>query len=137
MSPFRLFLVCAALTYLKACTNCTDTIDDAKVKTAWQQYDEASRANNLDQTLAIIDNLESLKGIITPRANYLRAIAYDRAWLMQLAEHYFKSAYEGFNTKTQLLGLKHTLQYYDALTGRLAAIKSPDERHQRFSIAYF
>lgn len=41
------------------------------------------------------------------------------------------------NTKTQLLGLKHTLQYYDALTGRLAAIKSPDERHQRFSIAYF
>lgn len=78
MSPFRLFLVCAALTYLTACTNCTDTIDDAKVKTAWQQYDEASRANNLDQTLAIIDNLESLKGIITPRANYLRAIAYDR-----------------------------------------------------------
>ena len=98
MSPFRLFLVCAALTYLTACTNCTDTIDDAKVKTAWQQYDEASRANNLDQTLAIIDNLESLKGIITPRANYLRAIAYDRAWLMQLAEHYFKSAYEGFST---------------------------------------
>ena len=41
------------------------------------------------------------------------------------------------NTKSELLGLKRDLQYYDAATGRLAVAKSIDEHHQRMTIVYF
>ena len=41
------------------------------------------------------------------------------------------------DTKSEFLGLKRALQYYDPSTGRLTTAKSIDERHQRISIAFF
>ena len=41
------------------------------------------------------------------------------------------------DTKAKFCGLKRDLQYYDTKTGRLATAKSPDEYHQRITVAFF
>ena len=41
------------------------------------------------------------------------------------------------DTKSQFLGLKQKLQYYDSPTDSLVTANSQSERHQRITIVYF
>ena len=41
------------------------------------------------------------------------------------------------DTKSQFLGLKRKLQYYDSSTDSLVTANSQSERHQRITIVYF
>lgn len=41
------------------------------------------------------------------------------------------------DTKSQFLGLKRKLQYYDPPTDSLVTANSQNERHQRITIVYF
>lgn len=91
-------LLYIGLIVLTGCTNCSETTDDVRVKAAWQQYDEACKAKDMNRTLAVIDSMEQAAIIGTARADYLRAFAYDRVWQMRIAEHYFKKACEGYGT---------------------------------------
>lgn len=41
------------------------------------------------------------------------------------------------DTKSQLLGMKHSMLYYAPSTDSLTAAKSADDRHQRLAVVYF
>ena len=64
-----ILLLCAGLTTMAACTHCNDTKND-----------------------------EQAENISTPKADYLRGLAYDQGWQMKIAEHFYKKAYEGYAT---------------------------------------
>lgn len=105
----RLTLLLAVLT-LTGCTNCGNTNDDEQTRAAWQRYHEACQAKDLDRTLVIIDSMETAAMFGVERADYLRAFAYDRAWQMRIAEHYYKKAHEGYAAEPS----KNWYDYTDA-----------------------
>ena len=86
-------LFCIILTLVVSCTNWHHTPLSERCKSLWQQEIEASGARDLNRTLAIIDTLEMEKLLGTPKADYTRASAYDWAWQMRLAEHFFQKSY--------------------------------------------
>ena len=65
-----LVLFCAALTMMSACTKGNDTKNHP-------------------------DGMEAGDTVSTPRADYLRGLAYDQGWQMRTAEHFYKKAYQG------------------------------------------
>lgn len=52
------------------------------------------RNHDLEKTLAFADSLERAGAITTAKANFVRGRAYDEGWQMNLAEYYYKKAYE-------------------------------------------
>ncbi len=90
------FLVlCAVLVLTVGCTG-NETSDSEEVKAAWQRYNKAYQAKNLNLTLSILDSMETDKIVSTPEADYHRGLAYDQGWQMQIAEQFYKKAYEGY-----------------------------------------
>jgi len=87
----------AVLALMTGCTNSSDRTNDVKEQTAWHQFDEAFKAKNLERTLVIIDSMEQAKMVSTAKADHLRGMAYDQGWQMQIAEHFYKKAYEGYD----------------------------------------
>lgn len=55
--------------------------------------EEAYSTQDKEQTLLVADSLEKVGIITAPQADYLRAIAYDKAWQMRVAEYFYKKAY--------------------------------------------
>ena len=90
-----IWILCTVL-LIVSCNNGNDATKDVEEKTAWQQYDEARKANDLDRTLVLIDSMKQAKMITTSKADYLRGLAYDRAWKMRIAENFYKKAYKGY-----------------------------------------
>ena len=93
--PTIIQILCIVL-IIASCNNGNDASKDVKEKAAWQQYDEARKANDLDRTLAVIDSMMQTKMITTSKADYLRGLAYDRGWQMRIAENFYKKAYKGY-----------------------------------------
>ena len=94
-----IFLLCAGLTMMAACTHCNGTKSDEKAEkaeNAWQSYYGAYRAKDLNRTLFLLDSMEKEKIIITPKADYHRGLAYDQGWQMKIAEYFYKKSYEGY-----------------------------------------
>lgn len=89
-----LLLLCAVLVFTTACQG--GKTDDGTQDAALLQYKEARQAKDTDRALAIIDSMEQAKIIGTAKGDYLRAMAYDQGWQMQIAEHYYRKAYEAF-----------------------------------------
>ncbi len=90
-----IWILCTVL-LIVSCNNGNDATKDVEEKTAWQQYDEARKANDLDRTLVLIDSMKQAKMITTSKADYLRGLEYDRAWKMRIAENFYKKAYKGY-----------------------------------------
>ena len=84
------------MAFFAGCTSCHDAPDDAEVKAAWQRYGEVRKAKDLERTIALIDSMSQADIIDDAKADYLRAIAYDEGWQMQIAEHFYKKSYEGY-----------------------------------------
>ena len=91
-----IFILCAVLTMVASCTHCSETKDDEKAKAAWQRYDEAYDAKNLNRALAVIDSMETEKIISKPKADHLRGLVYDQGWQMKIAEQFYKKSYQGY-----------------------------------------
>ena len=91
-----IFLLCALLTMMAACTHSSETKDDEKAKAAWQRYYEAYDAKNLNRALAVIDSMETEKMVSTPKADHLRGLVYDQGWQMKIAEQFYKKSYQGY-----------------------------------------
>lgn len=90
-------LLCAALLVTGCSERRANTSNKAKA-TAWQQqYKAACQAKETDRALAIIDSMEQAKVVSTAKGDYLRAMAYDQGWQMQIAEHYYREAYEAYS----------------------------------------
>ena len=85
-------MICTALTIMGCTSGHHDPLSE-RCKSLWQQEIEASGARDLNRTLAIIDTLEMEKLLGKPKADYVRASAYDWAWQMRLAEHFFQKSY--------------------------------------------
>ena len=90
-----LLLLCTVLS-LTGCTGSSDETNEVQSQAAWQRYDAAREAKDLQRTLAVIDSMEQADIIGAARANHMRAFAYDQGWQMRIAEHYYKKAYEGY-----------------------------------------
>ena len=54
-----IFILCAVLTMVASCTQCSETKDDEKAKAAWRRYYEAYDAKNLNHALVVIDSMET------------------------------------------------------------------------------
>jgi AraC-like DNA-binding protein len=91
-----IFILCAVLTMVAACTHSSEAKDDEKVKTAWQRYYEAYDAKNLNRALAVIDSMETENIVSTPKADHLRGLVYDQGWQMKIAEQFYKKSYQGY-----------------------------------------
>ena len=92
MKARYLIILCVALTTVGCTSGHHDPLSE-RCKSLWQQEIEASGARDLNRTLAIIDTLEMEKLLGKPKADYVRASAYDWAWQMRLAEHFFQKSY--------------------------------------------
>ena len=93
-----LLLLCTVLS-LTGCTGSSDETNEVQSQAAWQRYDAAREAKDLQRTLAVIDSMEQADIIGAARANHMRAFAYDQGWQMRIAEHYYKKAYEGYGAE--------------------------------------
>ena len=91
-----IFILCAVLTMVASCTQCSETKDDEKAKAAWRRYYEAYDAKNLNHALVVIDSMETEKMVSTPKADHLRGLVYDQGWQMKIAEHFYKKSYQGY-----------------------------------------
>ena len=91
-----IFILCAVLTMVAACTYSSETKNDVKAKAAWQRYYEAYDAKNLNRALAVIDSMETEKIVSTPKADHLRGLVYDQGWQMKIAEQFYKKSYQGY-----------------------------------------
>ena len=91
---FFLIILYAGLAVVASCTHRSGTTGNEKTETAWQQYDKAKKAQDLERTVAAIDNLEQADIINEARADYLRGLAYDQGWQMRIAEIFYKKAFE-------------------------------------------
>ena len=91
-----ILLVCTVLAMMAACTHSSETKDNVKAKAAWQQYYKAYHAKDLKRTLTVIDSMETEKIVSTPKADYLRGIAYDQGWQMKIAEHFYQKSYHAY-----------------------------------------
>ena len=95
-NPLLFFLLCATFLVTGCSERRANTASQAKA-TAWQQQDKAAcKAKDTDRALTIIDSMEQAKVIATAKGDYLRAMAYDQGWQMQIAEHYYREAYEAY-----------------------------------------
>lgn len=89
-----LIILCTVLV-MTACSG--GKTDNGTPDAAWLQYKEACKAKDTDRALAIIDSMEQANIIGTAKADHLRGLAYDQGWQMQIAEHYYRKAYETYS----------------------------------------
>lgn len=94
--PLILLLICATFLVTGCSEQHDNTSNEAKAAAWQQQYNAASKAKDTDCALAIIDSMEQTNVIPTAKADYLRAMAYDQGWQMQIAEHYYQKTYEAY-----------------------------------------
>ena len=106
----HLALLLAMMALLTSCGNGDSKTTDKKSEVAWQRYEQAVQAKNLERILVVIDSMERAKIVNTPRADRLRGLAYDQGWQMRIAEHYYKKSYEGYAAKPT----KEWYEYTDA-----------------------
>ena len=91
-----IFILCAVLAMMAACSQSSETQDDGKAKAAWQRYYEAYGAKDLNRALTVIDSMETEKIVSPPKANHLRGLVYDQGWQMKIAEQFYKKSYQGY-----------------------------------------
>lgn len=93
---YIILLLCAQLAVITSCTHCSQTNDNEKAKAAWQRYHQAYHAKNLNRALAVIDSMKTEEIVSTPKADHLRALVYDQAWQMKIAEQFYKKSYQAY-----------------------------------------
>ena len=105
-----LAVLLTVIVLLTSCGNRDNTTTDSKSEVAWQRYDQARHAKDLERMLVVVDSMEHAKIVSRPKADRLRGIAYDLGWQMRIAEHYYRKSYEGYVAKPT----KDWYEYTDA-----------------------
>ena len=103
-------LLLTMIVLLTSCGNRDGKTTDGKSEVAWQRYDQARQAKDMERMLAVADSMEHAKIVSTAKADRLRGLAYDQGWQMRVAEHYYKKSYEGYAAKPT----KEWYEYTDA-----------------------
>ena len=91
-----LIILFGVMTMIAGCTHISETKDDEKAKAAWQRYNEAYDAKDLNRALNVINSMETEKIVSSPKADHLRGLVYDQGWQMKIAEQFYKKSYQGY-----------------------------------------
>lgn len=103
-------LLLTMIVLLTSCGNRDGKTTDGKSEVAWQRYDQARQAKDMERMLAVADSMEHAKIVSRPKADRLRGIAYDLGWQMRIAEHYYRKSFEGYKA----IPTKDWYEYTDA-----------------------
>lgn len=103
-------LLLTMIVLLTSCGNRDGKTTDGKSEVAWQRYDQARQAKDMERMLAVADSMEHAKIVSRPKADRLRGIAYDLGWQMRIAEHYYRKSFEGY----EAIPTKDWYEYTDA-----------------------